>query len=53
MTKGVERVASDVLKATIKNPRESAFMVKFATASKTASKKGKQQRKTGNIDLPF
>lgn len=26
MTKGVERVVSDAIKATLKNPRESAFL---------------------------
>ena len=39
MTKGVERIVKDAIKATLKNPKESAFMVKFATASKSASKK--------------
>ncbi len=33
MTKGVERVVSDAVKATLKNPRESAFMLSFAGAS--------------------
>ena len=28
MMKGVERVVADTLKATIKNPRESVFMLK-------------------------
>ena len=32
MTKGVERVVSDALKATLKDPKESAFMLKFAKA---------------------
>lgn len=39
MTKGVERVVADVVKATLKNPKESAFMLGFAKASATASKK--------------
>ena len=38
MTQGVERIVVDSLKATLKDPRESAFMVKFATSSKKASK---------------
>ena len=53
MTKGVERVVSDALKATIKNPRESAFMVKFAAASKIASKKRKAAEKRGEHRPPF
>ena len=42
MTKGVERVVADALKATLKDPRESAFMVKFAAASRAASAKRKR-----------
>ena len=39
LTKGVETVVADALKATLKDPRESAFLLKFAAASKAASKK--------------
>ncbi|MBP5199758.1 MAG: hypothetical protein J6Z82_03835, partial [Schwartzia sp.] len=39
LTHGVERVVANSLKATIKNPKESAFMLKFAAASRAASKK--------------
>lgn len=42
MTKGVERVVADAIKATLKNPKESAFMVKFAATSKKASEKRKK-----------
>ena len=31
---GVEKIVSDTLKATLKDPRESAFMLKFAAASR-------------------
>lgn len=47
MTRGVERVVSDAIKATLKNPRESAFMLKFAAASKAASKRRAELEKTG------
>ncbi|WP_330399491.1 hypothetical protein [Agathobacter ruminis] len=47
MTKGVERVVSDAIKATLKNPRESAFMLGFAKASTAASKKRKKAEKAG------
>ena len=30
MTGGVERIVADALRATVKNPRESAYMLKFA-----------------------
>ena len=39
MTRGVERIVADAIKATLKNPRESAYMLRFASASKEASKK--------------
>ncbi len=36
---GVEQIVADTLRATLKNPKESAFMVKFAAASRRASRK--------------
>ena len=36
--KGVEKIVADTIKATLKNPKESAFMLKFAAASRKASK---------------
>ncbi|MBP3718659.1 MAG: radical SAM protein [Eubacterium sp.] len=53
MTKGVERVVSDALKATLKDPRESAFMVKFAAASKASSRKRKKAEARGEHIPPF
>ena len=35
---GVEQIVADTLRATLRNPKESAFMVKFAAASRKASK---------------
>ncbi|MBQ6622408.1 MAG: radical SAM protein [Mogibacterium sp.] len=35
---GVEQIVSDTIRATLKNPKESAFMVRFAAASRKASK---------------
>ncbi|MBO6159416.1 MAG: radical SAM protein [Firmicutes bacterium] len=37
--KGVEAIVADTLKATLKNPKEAAFMAKFALASQKASKR--------------
>lgn len=34
MTNGVEQIVAESVKATLKNPRESAFMAKFALASR-------------------
>ena len=53
MTRGVENIVASSLKATMKNPKESAFMVKFAAASKKASKKRKQLKDKGEHIPPF
>ena len=53
MTEGVERVVADALKATLRNPKESAFMVKFAAASKAASKKRRVAEDNGEHIPPF
>ena len=34
LARGIDNFVRDVLKATLKNPRESAFMLKFAAAAK-------------------
>ena len=53
MSKGIEHMVSDALKATAKNPRETAFMLKFAAASRSASKKRKKAEKSGEHIPPF
>lgn len=53
MTAGVERIVADALKATVKNPRETAYMLKFAAASKKASKKRAEAEKAGEHIPPF
>ncbi|MCR4739590.1 MAG: radical SAM protein [Lachnospiraceae bacterium] len=53
MTKGVEQVVSDAIKATLKNPRESVFMLGFARASRAASEKRKKAKKQGEHIPPF
>lgn len=53
MTKGVERVVAEAVKATLKNPRESAFMLKFAAASRSASKKRRTAEDSGEHIPPF
>ncbi len=53
MTRGVERVVNDALKATLKNPKESAFMVKFAAASVKASKRRAKAEREGEHIPPF
>lgn len=53
MTAGVERIVADSIKATLKNPKESAFMVKFAAASKKASKIRAKLEEEGTHVPPF
>ena len=47
LSKGIEDFVKDVLRATLKDPRESAFMLKFAAAAAAASKKRKAAEKAG------
>ncbi len=35
---GVEKIVADTIRATLKNPKESAFMARFAAASRKSSK---------------
>ncbi len=53
MTRGVERVVADAVRATLKNPKESAYMAKFALSSKVASKKRAKLEKEGEHVPPF
>ena len=53
MTRGVERVVADAMRATLKNPKESAYMAKFALASKAASKKRAKLEAEGEHIPPF
>lgn len=47
LTEGVEQVVKDALKATLKDPRESAFLVKFAAACTAADKRRAENEKNG------
>ncbi len=53
MTKGVEKVVSDAVRATLKNPKESVYMARFALASKAASKKRRKAEDAGEHIPPF
>ena len=53
MSKGVERVVTDAIRATLKDPREGAFMLKFAAASRAASKKRRKAEDAGEHIPPF
>ena len=53
LTRGVERIVTEAVKATLKNPKESAFMMKFAKASRNASSKRKKAEENGEHIPPF
>ena len=53
MTKGVERIVRDALRATLKDPKESLFMSKFALACKSAYKKRIKLEEQGEHIPPF
>ena len=47
IAKGVERIVADTLKATLRDPKESAFMVRFAAAAGRATKRRMELEKEG------
>ena len=53
MTAGVERVVKDSIRATLKDPKGSAFMASFALAAKAASKKRRVAEDQGEHIPPF
>ena len=53
LTEGVERIVTEAVKATLKNPKESAFMLKFAASSRAASKKRRKAEDNGEHIPPF
>ncbi len=53
MTHGVEHVVGDIIKATFRNPKESAYMAKFALASRAASRRRRIAEDAGEHIPPF
>ena len=53
LTHGVERVVKEAVRATLKNPKESVFMARFAQASRAASKKRRKAEDMGEHIPPF
>ena len=47
LIKGVESIVADAVKATLRNPKESAFMLRFAAVSRAASKKRRKAEDDG------
>ncbi len=53
MTRGVEQVVRDALRATLRNPKESAYMLRFSAAAKAASRTREQYEQEGLHVPPF
>ena len=47
LSEGVEQIVKDAVRATLRNPRESAFMAKFALSSALAAQRRKALEKEG------
>ncbi len=53
MNNGIENIVKGIVKASLKNPRETAFVVKYALASKEAKKKRDILQSQGENIPPF
>ena len=53
LSDGIEQLIKDALKVTFKNPKQSAFFLRFAKASKTASKRRNEFKEAGKHIPPF
>ena len=53
LTKGIEDIVRDIVKATLKHPRESAFFMKYAVSARKAGKKRAAAEKRGEHIPPF
>ncbi|MCD7724337.1 MAG: radical SAM protein [Clostridiales bacterium] len=53
MTGGVESIVKGALRATLKDPKESAFMARYALASRESSKRRAELEKQGEHIPPF
>ncbi len=53
LANGVEKLVSEAVRATLKNPAESIFMAKFAASAKRASAKRKKLEQQGEHIPPF
>ena len=53
LTGGVENIVKGAIRATLRNPRESAFMARFALAAREASRRREQAERSGEHIPPF
>ena len=53
LTGGVEKIVKEAIRATLKDPKESAFIARYALASKAASKRRAELEAQGEHISPF
>ena len=53
LTLGVENLVKNILRATLKDPKESSFMLKYSHSAKSAAKKRAELEKQGEHIPPF
>lgn len=53
MTETIENIIQDACKATLKNPKESAFLLKFSLAAQSAANKRRANEAAGDHIPPF
>lgn len=53
LTRGVENLVKNILRATVKDPKESAYMLKFSGAAREAAKRRDASEKSGEHIPPF
>lgn len=53
LTNGVEKIVKGAIRATLTDPRESAFMTRFARSSREASRRRARAEKDGETIPPF
>ena len=53
LSNSVEKIVKNILRATLKDPRESAFMIRYNAASREAASRRAQYEKDGEHIPPF
>lgn len=53
LSNSVEKIIKNILRATLKDPRESAFMLRYSAASREAARRRAQYEKDGEHIPPF
>lgn len=52
LSAGVENIVKSAIRATLKDPKESIFMAKYALSSKEATKKRRSAKEQGVFYIP-